>query len=216
MIRINLLPPHLRPVKRSPLPFLASVVILAVVILGMGAVWLNMQTKISRTRDRIAAAQSRLDALKATVDEYNQLQDQKTALAEKISIIQEIISDRMIWSRQLWNINRLTPDNFWYSRISEKEKPSKEMRMVFDEKTKKEQLKSVTVKHRVLELGGYVIKGVDGGNDIYPLTFNMEQDSEFSSVFQLSLPKLVDTEFNGYKVRSFTLEYTIRSGEEGT
>jgi Tfp pilus assembly protein PilN len=214
MIRINLLPHHLRPIKRSPVPYLASGALFILAILGMVGAWVHIQAQISKQHIERESLRAQLNVLKPIVDECNKLADQKMKLADKMSIIQEIVSDRIIWSRQLYNIGRLTPDNFWYSSISEKEKTSKEMRLIFDEKTKKEQMKPVTVKHRVLEVKGYVVEGADGSNDIYPLTFNLEQDHEFSSLFQFSSPKLVDTEFEGYRVRSFTLEYLITQGEE--
>ena len=213
MIKINLLPHHLRPVTRSPLPYLASGAILVVAILAMMVLWIHVKSQIAAKEGDQIAHQTALDTLKPVVDECNQLADQKLRLADKMSIIQEIVSDRMIWSRQLFNIGRLTPDNFWYSGINEKEKTAKETRLVFDEKTKKEEMKPVTVKHRVLEVSGYVIEGPGGNNDIYPLTLNLEQDKEFAGLFQFSSPKLVDTEFQGYRVRSFVLEYLITQGE---
>ena len=209
MININLLPYHLRPVKQTPLPYIASIFVLALAVLVMGGFWINTQGKIGVKGGELSKHEHELQGLQSIVDEYNKLADQKVKLADKMSIIQEIVSDRIIWSRQLFNVSRLTPDNMWYRSISEKEKSSKENRLVFDEKTKKEEMKSVTVKHRVLELAGYVVEGPDGSNDIYPLTFNMEQDPEFAHLFQFSSPKLVDTEFEGFRVRSFTLEYLI-------
>lgn len=214
MIRINLLPFHLRPVKRSPLPYIISVLLLAAVVLCSTGVWVGEQARLAARRAQLAEDQQKLDKLKAVVDEFNQLTDQKLRLAEKIAIIQEIVSDRIIWSRQLWNVARLTPDNFWYSSISELERPSKETRLVFNEKTRKEEQKTVTIPRRVLEIGGYVIKGPDGSNDISPLTFNTERDDEFSSMFQLNSTRLLDTEYDGFKVRSFTLEYMINTGSE--
>ena len=214
MIRINLLPHDLRPVKRTPAPYVVSIGILIVAVLVAGGLWFQTQAQISDKRDTLASHLNQLDALKAVVDEYNRLEEQKQELADKMSIIQEIVSDRIIWSRQLFNISRLTPDNFWYGGIHEKEKASKETRMVFSEKTKQEEMNPVTIKRRILELAGYVIEGQDGSNDIYPLTFNFEQDAEFASLFQFSAPKLMDTEFQGYRVRSFTLEYLITPGGE--
>jgi hypothetical protein len=214
MIRVNLLPHHLRPIKRSPLPYLASALVLAIAVLAMFTIWASKQSQISDKRRDMEAHQKEYDGLKPIVDEYNQLTDQKLKLADKISIIQEIVSDRIIWSRQLWNVSRLTPDNFWYKSVAEKETTTKESRLVYNEKTKKEEMKSVSIKHRVLQLSGYVIEGPDGSNDINPITFNMEQDAEFAAMFQLSSPKLVDSEFKGYKVRNFTLEYLINTGGE--
>lgn len=214
MIRVNLLPHHLRPIKRSPLPYLASLLVFAIAVLAMFTVWANKQSDISSKRRDMEAHQKEYDSLKPVVEEFNQLTDQKLKLADKISIIQEIVSDRIIWSRQLWNVSRLTPDNFWYKSVAEKETTTKESRLVYNEKTKKEEMKSVSIKRRILQLSGFVIEGPDGSNDINPITFNMEQDPEFSAMFQLSSPKLVDSEFKGYKVRSFTLDYLINMGGE--
>ncbi len=214
MIQINLLPFHLRPVKRTPLPYIASLSLLVLAALAMAGLWIQTQSQISVKRADLATHQRELDDLKAVVEEYNALTDQKLKLADKMAIIQEIVTDRIIWSRQLYNLGRLTPENFWYSGIAEKEKTVKETRMVFNEKTKQEEMKPVTVKRRMLEVAGYVIEGPDGSNDIYPLTFNLEQDPEFASLFQFSSPKLLDTEFEGYRVRSFTLEYLIESKGE--
>jgi Tfp pilus assembly protein PilN len=209
MIKINLLPYDLRPVKRTAAPYVLSGLLLAVAVVVMAGLWIHLYAQIGAQRGQLAQHQKELEGLKAIVDEYNKRTEQKLKLADKMAIIQEIVSDRIIWSRQLYNVSRLTPDNFWYNSIAEKEKTSKESRMVFDEKTKKEDMKTVTMKRRVLEVGGFVIEGPDGSNDIYPLTFKMEQDPEFAALFQFSSPKLVDTEFQGYKVRKFTLEYLI-------
>ncbi|NIA14466.1 MAG: hypothetical protein GWP08_10315 [Nitrospiraceae bacterium] len=214
MIRVNLLPYHLRPIRRSPVPYILSAFVLVAAIAAMTAAFLTLQVQIGAARSQLAQHQEQYDALKDVVAEYNDLIDKKEALARKIETIQEIVSERLIWSRQLFNITRLTPDNFWYSGIAEREKSFREKRLVYNEKTKKEEEKNVRITRRVLELQGYVIEGADGSNDIYPLTLEMEQDVEFSSMFQLSLPKLVDTEFEGYAVRSFTLEYLIEPGAQ--
>jgi len=214
MIQTNLLPYHLRPIKRSPLPYIASLAVLIAAVAAMAGVGLSTQAQIGIARTQLRAHQSDYEKLRTFDDEFKQLQAQKERLADKIVIIQDIVGERIIWSEQLWSISRLTPENFWFSNISEKEKSRREKRYVYNAKTKKEELKTVTVKHRVLELAGYVIEGPDGTNNIYPLTFNLEQDPAFSALFQLSLPRLGDTEFDGYEVRSFTLEYRILSGDE--
>lgn len=214
MIRINLLPFHLRPIKRSPLPYIISVLLFIAAIFVMVGIWVSTQARIASANRQMASHQKALDELGDVVKEYNTLTEQKLKLADKIGIIQEIVSDRIIWSRQLWNVSRLTPDNFWYSSITQQEKQTKETRLVYNEKTKKEEPKTVMIKRLVLELGGYVIKGADGSNDISPLTFKTEQDPEFNNLFALNSTKLLDTEFQGYKVRSFTLEYMINKGGE--
>lgn len=209
MIGINLLPYHLRPVKRTPLPYMITAAILILSILGMASLWVGLQANIYSVKSDIKKKGLELDKLKPIVEENNKLVQQTERLADKIATIQEIAADRIIWSRQLFNLSRLTPDNFWYKGIAEKERSITELQKVMDPKSKKEVVKTVQVRRRLLEIQGFVIKGQDGNQDIYPLTFNLEKDPEFSSMFQLNLPKFQDTEFEGYQVRSFTLEYNI-------
>ena len=216
MIAINLLPYELRPVKRTALPYLLSIVVLIIALAGMGVVWLQVRDQLVATRSELASHQKELDSLSAIVDEYERLDKEKKKLEYKADIIRDIVKDRIVWSRQLWNINRLTPDNFWYGSITEEEKSTRVKRLVENPKTKKLETKTVTEKYRVLELGGYVIQGEDATKDINPLMFNMAQDPEFSGLFQLSLSNLWDTEFSGYAVREFKLEYLIAQGGEDT
>lgn len=215
MININLLPWHLRPVKRSPLPYVASLLVAGLIVLAIAGMWVNNQSRIVEQRAILKDNTEKLQNLQDIVDEYDLLEKQKVELADKVSIINEILADRIIWSRQLWNVSRLTPDNFWYSSIVVKEKPFTKIHKEINPQTKKEEVKKITVKQPVLELTGYVIEGSDGTSDINPLTFKMQDDQEFSSIFQLDLPKFQDTLFEGYKVREFTLEYLINQGDRG-
>ncbi len=212
MININLLPWHLRPIKRSPIPYVVSLLVAGLVVLALVGTWVNKQAAISEQRGILAKTSDELKKLQPIVDEFNKLEQQKLEMADKVAIINEILADRIIWSRQLWNVSRLTPDNFWYSSVAVKEKQFTEIRKEVNPQTKKEEEKRVTVRKPVLELKGYVIEGADGASDINPLTFNMQGDKEFSEIFQLDLPKFQDTEFEGYKVREFTLEYLIDQG----
>jgi hypothetical protein len=215
MININLLPWHLRPIKRSPAPYVASLLAAGLVLLALAGMWVDKQRQIGDQRAILKDNSEKLQSLQSIVDEFDRLEKQKLELADKVSIINEILADRIIWSRQLWNVSRLTPDNFWFSSIAVKEKQFTETRKEINPQTKKEEVKKITIRKPILELMGYVIEGTDGTSDINPLTFNMQDDKEFSSIFQLDLPKFQDTLFEGYKVRGFTLEYLINQGGRG-
>ena len=210
MIRTNLLPYHLRPIKRTPLPYLAALLLLALSLCAMAMMFLGAMGKVAEKRAIMQQHRDEFQKLKPIVDEYNELSTQKESFAGKVDVIQEIVSDRIIWSRQLWSLSRLMPENFWLKSITETEKPFKEQKLVYDEKLKKEELKVVTVKRRVLEVGGYVIKGADDTASMNPLVFATQQDQEFSELFQISMPKLKDTEFEKTKVREFTVEYVVQ------
>ena len=214
MIAINLLPYELRPIKHSVLPYLAAALIFVVALVGIGGMWLQLHGEIREQQDLLAKHEREWGDLEAIVVKFEQLRAQRALLAEKMEVINEVVKDRIIWSRQLWNISRLTPDNFWYSKIREKKTSGSEMHPVKNPKTGKVEMKPKKVTYRDLELAGYVVQGEDGSNDINTLMFKFEQDAEFSGLFQLSLSNLEDTEFEGYGVRGFTLEYRIQEKAE--
>jgi len=148
------------------------------------------------------------------VNESKRLTALEEELAVKITTINEIIQARILWSRQLWNLDRLAPENFWYSGIKVAKKPYTEQVMVIDPNTKKQVSKEVTVQKPMLQVSGYVVATQGSTSDVSPLALATEQDPEFSSLFQLDTSSLKDTDFEGQPVKSFTLEYFIRPGGE--
>jgi len=222
MIIINLLPQELRPIKRTPLPHILSVAVLLAAIAGMAFLFINITRNIAATNDDIAKANQELEGLRDVVEEYNALSEQKEQLENKINVIQEILSDRIIWSEQLHRLSELTPDNFWYKRIRETSKTVRIERVELDPKTGEEVLDKdgnpkiikENVKRPVFEISGYVINNEQGSSQINPLTYNTTQDEAFSKLFTLDTPNLTNEEYNGFAVRGFALEYNIATGDE--
>ena len=214
MIDINLLPFELRPIKHTPLPYLLSIAVLIAVGAATGLTWQQTRGEIGDREAILNTHRGELEDLKSIVDEFNELSEQKVMLAERMEIIQEIVNDRIIWSQELWKICTLTPRNVWYSGIEEKEKRVREQRMVYNEKTKKEEPKTVTVTQRILDISGYIVQSEETGNELFPLLFAMADDMEFSRRFQLTQPWSDPTEFDGYPVRKFTLEFLIKTGAD--
>lgn len=105
MIQVNLLPMHLRPVRRSIVPYLLTAAVVALAVFGMFAVFVADQARLISKNGAKAKLQSELDELKEVIDEYNRLEQTKTQLASKINTIAEITKDRILWSRQLWNMS---------------------------------------------------------------------------------------------------------------
>ncbi len=211
MIDINLLPEHLRPIKRSPLPHIISIALLVGVLVVLASDYLNSMREIAASEDELATLQTELDTLMVYVEEAEQLAEQKGLLADKIEAIDDIVSDRIIWSRQLWNLSRLAPPNFWYSGIRVVDRQFRERRTDWDRDREEYVTQDTTVRRPVLEVSGYVAPE-RGGADVSPLMQAAEQDPEFSAMFQLEPPTFRDTEFEGYAVRSFTLEFIIEPG----
>jgi len=213
MIHVNLLPEELRPVKRTPIPYILSAVVLIVAILGVYMVYANTQSQIESVNAEYLNAKAEFDKLSQVVEDYNTMIELKRTLSTKIATINEIVQDRIIWSKQLYNVSRLLPDNMWVGEIEVTTKKDTETRMVRDPKTKELKPERVPVTRRVMNLSGYVVEGEEGSN-VTPLINAVETDEEFSEMFELISPSLVDTTFSDFPVKEFTLEFEIR-GEAG-
>lgn len=75
--------------------------------------------------------------------------------------------------------------------------------------TNRIEMKTTNVNRPILRLSGYVIDSSDGRQDVSPLTDALTTDPEFSKMFQLEQPSFSTTEFKGYPVKKFTLEFLI-------
>jgi hypothetical protein len=213
MININLLPHEFRPIKRTPLPYLLSGAIASITVVAIGVVSLINSTDVKAANRRLADNKTALAQLKPIVEEYNSISEKKLKLAEQVNTINEIVSDRILWSRQLFNLNRLATENMWYDGIEVAHKQISEKKNVYDPKTKQMKQVSEKVDRRVLTLSGYVIPGDDGVASVNPFTTATESDEEFSDLFQLDLSTFKDTMFEDVGVREFKLEYLILAGE---
>ncbi len=221
MIQINLLPHHLRPIKRSALPYVLCAALLVLVVLGIGVSFVGMQAAIAAMNNELETHNKKMTELQPIVDESNELEALKVQLADKLKTIDEIAKDRIIWSRQLWSLSRLTPDNVWYSEIVVTTKTYQVQEQVIDPQTGKPkvnpQTKQIEMKMRpvqrpILRVSGYVVESPDGSQDVSPLTDALTTDPEFTSMFQLEPPSFQNTEFEGFPVKKFTLEFLITSG----
>lgn len=218
MIIINLLPHELRPIKRTPIPYMLSAICLCVALAAMAWLFLIGHTRISTATATRDAKQVELNKLAEVQHEYDQLNKDKIGIRDTVNVIKEILSDRIIWSKQLHRLAELTPENIWYSRIRVTSQTIQERQIKIDPKTRKPLINKKTkeqetelkrIKVPVLEVSGYVINDANGESRIAPLTESTEKDPDFSSMFTLNRPQLEDTEFNGYAVRGFKLEYLI-------
>ncbi len=222
MIRINLLPHELRPIKHSALPHFVSCLVLFLAIAGMAYIFMTVHGHVAGATDELAAKKTELASLAEQVNKYNELSERKITLEKKAQIIKEILSDRVIWSEHLNQLAKLTPGNIWYKRIRVVWQGFKEQQVktdpktgkaVLDPKNQRPMLETKTVQKPVLEISGYVVADEQGERQVSPLLeATTRPDSEFAKVFVLQPPKLEDTEFKGFKVRSFTLNYVIVTG----
>lgn len=215
MININLLPTHLRPIKRSPIPYLISIAISALLLAAVGAIFVQVTaTKYSKLAE-LTALQEEYKKYESVVNESKKIAADEQKIKDKIATIVEIVSDRIIWSRQLWNLSRLAPPNLWYSGFAEDSKEIKETIEEMDPKTKKMVKKDITKRRALLRVSGYVITTPELQADVNPFLISTEQDKEFSKLFSLQTPSFKDTLFEDRPVKSFTLEFEIKPEGKG-
>ncbi|MDZ4860350.1 MAG: hypothetical protein SGI88_15340 [Candidatus Hydrogenedentes bacterium] len=218
MIRINLLPHHLRPIKRTPVPYIAVALAGVLAVLYIAFSFMSTQVLIMNMNAELAGHEKELEEKRAIIEESNELERTKVALADKISTIQEIASNRIVWSRQLFNLSRLKPDNFWYSEVIESTKSYPIQEPVLDpktgkqkinEQTKKPEVKTINVPRPILRVSGFVVSSPDGRSDVSPLTDALTTDPEFTTMFIMEPPSFSDAEFEGFPVKKFSLEFQI-------
>lgn len=222
MILINVLPDHLRPIKRTPLPYIVAAILIGLALSMVGWLYAGALTTASRINTDIRDTEAALTELEPVVDEYNALTEQQIRLKSKIETIQDILSDRKIWSEHLHTIAELLPDNFWLSEV--KSSTNREYRNVtkLDEKGNpvknsrgEVQTERKTVYMPILDISGYVINDENGESDASPFTKGAAEDPEFSEHFKIIKPSIEDSEFDGFFARKFTFRYQINSTSGG-
>ncbi|MCH7958822.1 MAG: hypothetical protein IID08_01750 [Candidatus Hydrogenedentes bacterium] len=179
------------------------------VLLMVVSVFVNNKRSIAIAQAKLTQHQQELAELQPIVDDYNALSGQKIALSKQVETIHEIANDRIIWSRQLFNLARLAPDNLWYEKITVVAKSFPEVETFYNEATKEHEQRTIRVSKDVLTVSGYVVPGEDGKSSISPFTIATARDEEFSALFQLDLSTFKDTNFDDVSVREFTLEYIV-------
>lgn len=218
MIKINLLPKELRPVQRTPIPHIVSLLILAGALVFMYNIFIGQRTELLIVDGKVQKMEKELAGLQDAVKEHTELIKQKSLLQRKILAIQEILEGKTVWSEQLHRLATLTPENIWYKRIRitskkfSEEKPTIDKKTgapVLDAKTGAVRMTRVSVDKQILEVSGYAIDDEHGLSSTSTLAARTTNDKDFSSYFMLYNSKIVDTDFNGHPVREFTFEYII-------
>ncbi|NLV40785.1 MAG: hypothetical protein GXY15_06110 [Candidatus Hydrogenedentes bacterium] len=218
MIRINLLPHALRPVKRSALPHILSLAVLLLVMSVLGALFMGELGTLAAEGRNLEKAREDLAKLESVVAEHNSLIQEKVQLQDKIETIQKILADRTLWSEWLHQLASLTPENIWYSRVrlltrkfqEERQKLDKKGQPEMDVKTQRPMMEKITVDRSILEVTGYAIEDESMEKNVSKLADSTTIDPKFSEKFTLYTSKIEDTDFEGFAVRKFTFEYQIR------
>jgi hypothetical protein len=220
MIRINLLPHHLRPIQRTPLPYILSMAVMIAMFAFMATWFMSVQTEYRDVNEKFRAANTSLETLGPVVQEYNGLVKEKIRLQDKVETIRPILQDRLLWSQWLHQIAKLTPENIWYKRIRtitrkvqmERPKMSKTGQPERDQASGLPVIEKVPVDKQFLEVSGFAVEDESGQSSTAALAESTRNDEEFSRKFTMSSPRIEDTDFDGYAVRAFTFEYEVLKG----
>lgn len=221
MILINLLPHDLRPIKRTPLPHVLSLLVLVASLVAMGFVFLSVRGVMAGEQGRLDKINARLKELEPIREDYKRLKNEEKTLRAKVEVIEAILEARIIWSEQLDRLVTLTPDNVWYERVWVSLEDDTREVVVLDEKTRRplidprtnrEKVETIKTKEHRLHISGYAKTDENGRTDITPLLNNLRSDSQFASTFPFKDARYEDTIFSGYPVRKFTSDYRITPG----
>ena len=209
MIAINLLPHHLRPIKRSPLPYMISGALLVMFVIFLLLDFSAVSVRVANAKATFEANQGEFEKMRPIVEDSNALEAEKVGLQSRVNTIDEIVSSRIIWSKQLWELGDLSPDNIWYSGIKVTKKDFLVPETRIDPETKQMITEEKRVSRPVLEVSGYATEDANGRRDVNPLIDNLTQDSEFSSMFMFDRPVIEPDEYEDFSVRRFTLDFII-------
>lgn len=119
MANINLLPWREKDRERRKKTFLATLgvtALLAGAILGAGHLY--MQGEINNQRARNAYLQEQITVLDSKIAEIRNLQDQKRALTERMTVIQDLQGRRPVIVRLFDELVRTLPDGVYYESVT--------------------------------------------------------------------------------------------------
>lgn len=120
-IKINLLPPDLRPRKtyfRFDIKMLAAFAVILIII-GLAGYyyWLSQELNQEKMlRDQLRSEQK---SLQGTVDLQKEVEVLKKQVIERVDIIRQLTADSDIRFDMLKHINGIIPENLWLQSINE-------------------------------------------------------------------------------------------------
>jgi len=214
MIDINLLPEELRPRPRSPLPYLATLALVVVVVLYCVISSFVELHKISGFKQRVDELDEQIEVVRASAEAVKELESKERRLNAKRLAIGTIMADRIVWSKVLYMLARIVPEDVWLTGIVEKVKTE---RVTIDNPDPGAGPKKIqkTVTRRILEITGYALspREEQGVHLVGRFVRAMEDDQDFSERFRGPEPQSVnDAEFEDVPVKDFQIWCRIAKG----
>jgi Tfp pilus assembly protein PilN len=121
MIRINLLPRELQQASRTPMKlfvtFLVGVVVCMLLLCTYAYLWFNIVV----LKERSERKHEEVAQLNKTAEEVDGLLDDIADYRERERAIISIKTNRMLWSRKMDELCRITPNYIWIVRLDMRE-----------------------------------------------------------------------------------------------
>lgn len=212
MINVNLLPPELRPLRRSPLPYIVVAIVGAAVILALLSMYTANQIQVANKHRQLEDLKAELQRVREAAEQVKELEAKEASIAIKDRAIKDITSDRIIWAEQLHYLARLMPGQVWLKDIEVETKSRTIMVDVPDAKEGEPKTKPKVIPYQSLKLTGYALSHAEeiGVNLVGVFVRAIEDDAQFSSIFASPEPRLVkDEEFGDVHVKEFEVNCEI-------
>ena len=119
MIEVNLLPPELRPLDRTPLPRLLSI-LGGVAITGLEVVWLLLLFKKTIPDEEWTVKQKRgnLKTLAPQTEKLNKIKAETAEFVQHETEILALLKKRRRWTPTLDRLASLVPEKVWLTRLN--------------------------------------------------------------------------------------------------
>lgn len=215
MINVNLLPPELRPLRRSGLPYIIVAVAGTVVVIALLSIFMANKLTVANKDAELEGLKADLQRVRESAKQVKELEAKKASVEAKDKAIKDINSDRIVWSKQLSYLARLMPDQVWLKDIEVETKTRTETVPVPDAPEGQPQTKQVAVPYQSLKLTGYALsyKEEMGVNLVGVFVKAIENDTDFTTYFKSPEPQLLkDEEFGGVNVKEFEVNCEIVTG----
>jgi hypothetical protein len=176
--------------------------------------FLHQYSLNSDLESREASLQAQIDEVWASVEAVKELEKKKRQLNAKQEAIGKIMSDRMVWSKVLYDLAGLVPEDVWLSDLKEDVKITQTTVPNPDpDAAQKTITKAITT--RKFKVGGYAMspRAESGVESVGQLVRAMEDSADFSKQFRNPTPQRVfDEEFDKVSVKKFEIWTDIEVG----
>ncbi len=199
MIEIDLLPAELRERKKKlPLGKVFKKRTLIAILAGLVVFQLFLQALIAVTNNRINKLQQTWQGLSSQKAQIDQLKAGLAGTSAKVPLIEQLISNRLLWSKQLNKISDLLTAGIWLNELSINKETAKP---------------SVKARESLIIQGSAASLKRDEPALIGRFMQNLKDDSSFSAHFsEIELGPIKKRQIGQTEVMDFTLICRFKDG----